>query len=580
MLDRSKRHLKSKPSKDYDQIDTELDQAKVRILVQSVVLIYMLACIASNAALFPAELFAFLGAMLALACLFYWNIKTRPGCYPARRILTSFADNFAITYVLAGSELTMFIFPIYLWVTLGNGFRYGTKYLFISQAFSIAGLVVLMQYSTFESYKTLVPVFIATLVFIPLYATRLIKRLFHALEKAREGSAAKTRFVSNISHEIRTPLNGIVGISEILTHGHFTDSEYKKLCANLVSSAHSLMRLLNDVLDMAKIESGKLDIIKSDFDLHRLVEDVVRIFAYEASSKGLELKIAIDSPVPRYCVGATKQLQQILMNLIGNAVKFTEKGGVSVTVNLIKIEENANVLRFKIKDTGIGIPESHLDTVFERFAQINQEKTNKNVGTGLGTTIAKQLVEALGGVIGVASREGAGSTFWCDLPFELGDKEKVNGITQPTLASQIDKPDEARMHLKILVAEDNVVNQFVMRKILDDAGFTYRLVEDGEKALDALIGDNYDIAILDMLMPNMSGIDVCRAYKASRIEDKNLEFVMLSANVQQEDIETAAKVGFCASLPKPVDFVQLVRLLDEKAARKRVSTNNIEIMDS
>jgi two-component system sensor histidine kinase RpfC len=568
--------LRSKPQK---ESDIELDQAGVRIkmvLVITGVLLYNDP--PQNLSFAEWQIFLFMGAVLTLAGFIYRTVKRKPGYFPARRIAVSFVDNAAVTLIILQTHAALAFFPIFLWITLGNGFRYGMKYLFISQAFSLTGLFVLMTYSPKWSHAELAPAFIATLIFIPLYATSLIKRLSNAVERAQEASEAKTQFVSNISHEIRTPLNGITGISEILTLGRYTKEEYIKLCSSLTSSAHSLMRLLNDVLDMAKIESGKVDIIKSDFDLHSLIKDTVKMFDYQALNKNIELKINISPKVPRYCFGAPKQVQQILTNLIGNAVKFTEQGWVAVKVTPIKSENKTTVLRFEITDTGIGIPEAHLDTVFERFAQVNKEHSVKNVGTGLGTTIAKQLVEAMGGVIGVSSQQGVGSTFWFELPIEAGDKQKAVNTTRHSLAAEIDANRELRKELKILIAEDNKTNQMIITSILDQAGYAYTLKEDGEDALDALLDEQFDIAILDMLMPSMSGIEVCKAYKDCRTSDNHLEFVMLSANVQQSDIDMALNIGFNSCLPKPVEFAKLLRLLDERSVRKVTTGKNGELL--
>lgn len=558
-----------------DHHDTELEQAAVRIKIEACVLLYLLVSFLYTGSLrSEMDLILFMVGLLGIAVGVYKNILAKPGHVPFRRVFTSFMDNAAITYVLFNTGSAILLFPIYLWVTLGNGFRFGLRYLFISQAFSIAGVLLLQEYSPHWSHTPVTSAFVATLILIPLYATSLIKRLSAAVDKAREASEAKSRFISNVSHEIRTPLNGVIGISEILKLNRHSPAENARLCENLSVSAHSLMRLLNDVLDMAKIESGKIEIKRTDFDLHTLLHDLLHVFEFQANSKGIELRLQIAPDVPHCVNAAPKQIQQILMNLIGNAVKFTDQGYIAVKVTCVSGAGMQNGLRFSVNDSGIGIPEANLSTVFEQFMQVENIHNKDNVGTGLGMAIAKQLVEAMGGTISVTSQEGVGTTFWFDLPIENAREKLAGDVEHASLEQVLEASKEVRKDLKILIAEDNPVNQMIVADVLNLAGYAFTMTSDGEEALDTLIAGEYDVAILDMLMPNLSGLDVCKAYKFCRMDDEAIEFVMFSANTQAEDIEKAKHIGFNACFPKPVDFTQLLKYLDSLATKKAHAGNS------
>lgn len=559
--------LKSDPSAN---ADVELVQAKLRLKVESVVLLYLLISFAfSGLSSHEFATLCYLVGFMGIAAVLYRSVRRKPGHYPNRKVFAVVLDTVAITFFMyRGGSTAAIMFPLYLWVTLGHGFRFGTKYLVLSQLANIGGFLFLCEYNPFWHGISAKSVFLATLIIIPLYAITLIRVLTSAAEKAREASEEKTRFVSNMSHEIRTPLHGIIGISELLGIRRY-DEEYRGLCDSLSKSANVLLRLVNDVLDFSKIESGKLEIAKSSFNLHALMEDTTRVFQGEALAKNTQIRLAVAPEIHRHWVGDAQHIQQVLINLLGNAIKFTQNGSISVTVDVLATEDETSRVRFSVQDTGIGIPERFQARIFERFAQVKNSTVTQYRGTGLGTTIAKQLVEAMGGSISFTSKENVGSTFWFELPMQVSDIATSAASENANLSAWIANEDvQYRGSLRILVAEDNETNQLIINKILEKSGFQLDMVSDGEEALDTLLNDDYDVALLDMQMPNLSGIEVCKAYKMIHPDNRKVDFIMLSANVDQREREKAMQVGFSECLPKPIESAKLLAILDKKARNK------------
>jgi two-component system sensor histidine kinase RpfC len=559
--------LKSDPSAN---ADVELVQAKLRIKVECVVLLYLLISFAfSGVSSHEFATLCYLVGFMGIASVLYRSVHKKPGDYPNRKIFAVILDTVAITFFMyRGSATAAIMFPLYLWVTLGHGFRFGTKYLVLSQLANIGGFLVLCAYHPFWHGINTKSVFLATLIIIPLYAVTLIRVLTSAAEKAREASEEKTRFVSNMSHEIRTPLHGIIGISELLGIRRY-DEEYRGLCDSLSKSANVLLRLVNDVLDFSKIESGKLEITKNSFNLHALMADTTAVFQGEALAKNIRIKLAVAPGIQRDWVGDAQHIQQVLINLIGNAIKFTQNGSISVTVDVVLIEDDMSRLRFSVQDTGIGIPDKFQSRIFERFAQAKDATVTQYRGTGLGTAISKQLVEAMGGSISFTSKENMGSTFWFELPMQVSNVATSAVSENKNLSAWIANEEvQYRAGLRILVAEDNETNQLIINKILEKSGFQLDMVSDGEEALDTLLSDEYDAALLDMQMPNLSGIEVCKAYKMIHPNNQKIDFIMLSANVDQREREKAMQVGFSECLPKPIESAKLLALLDKKARAK------------
>lgn len=365
----------------------------------------------------------YVGAVsIALALIF------KPKQSPIRRIAGIFLDLISLSTLmyLVGSE-SFFLFVIYLWVVLGNGFRYGLPYLYISLVVSVIGfssVITWGDYWQLSNNKAVGLSFLSLLVIVPGYTSFLLKKLHTAIAVAKQANEAKTRFLANMSHELRTPLNGVIGMGDLLRDTSL-NTEQSKLVSIMHQSARTLLGLIENVLDISKIEAGKIAITKTDMDLHALVNSVLAMQTPSAKAKGLSVSCTIDSNLPFLVSGDQRHLLQVLINLIGNAIKFTEQGSVYLHVYQVSDESEQLMVRFDVTDTGIGIDKSQLKRVFDDFTQVSSAAARTIGGTGLGTTISKELVELMGGRIGVDSELNKGSTFWFELPFDVLNNGKL-----------------------------------------------------------------------------------------------------------------------------------------------------------
>lgn len=402
--------------------DTEHEQALVRLAAGTVLFLYLLpeAWTVAGGEFDPSHRYlAGMLAYLAFSAAIFVGILLQPGESPARRVFAALVDIGTVTYFMALSGAHgLPLFLVYVWVTLANGFRFGPSYLLLCIALSVGGFsAVLLENEFWQAYLGVGIGMMGLMVALDVYVLSLVKRMFEALARAEAANQAKRRFISVVSHELRTPLNAIIGMADLMRDTAL-NREQADMLQTLRGASHVMLGLVEDVLDFSKIEAGRLTLERAEFDLHALVNSTCRILAAQAAAKGVEFVVSIMPEVPPAVRGDPHYLRQVLINLAGNAVKFTERGSVTVHVTAQEESGSGVRLKFSVRDTGLGITPEAQERIFESFMQGEQSTTRRFGGTGLGTTIAKQLVELMGGRIGLESALGLGSTFWFEVPLD------------------------------------------------------------------------------------------------------------------------------------------------------------------
>jgi PAS domain S-box-containing protein len=427
------------------------------------------------------------------------------------------------------------------------------------------------------------------------------EELEKALSAAREATRLKSRFLANMSHEIRTPMNGVLGMTDFLL-GTGLNEEQQEYAQSIKRSADSLLALINDILDLSRIEAGKLRLHHAEFSLASTITETTSMFALQARAKGLELVSTIAPSLPESVVGDPGRLRQVLTNLLANAVKFTERGQVGLKADIVSQTREEIQLKFTVHDSGIGIPPAEQGRLFDTFTQVDESNTRKYGGTGLGLAISKQLVEMLGGEIGLESEPGKGSTFWFTATFgkpaqpntpDSGEPKKVNTRSRQTLtprapaaksqtgtarrmegptveisasapapASPRDASVRNDASMRILLAEDNEINQRITLRLLQKLGLAADAVVNGREAVEALEKRNYDLVLMDCQMPDMDGFEATAVIRSREGSSRHQTICALTANAMDGDRERCLAAGMDDYISKPVGLEKLRAALD------------------
>lgn len=553
-------------------IDEELAQSRARFLISCIVALSATAYglrHGDGGHESAGVVAGVIGAYLAFSGAWYLLVRRTPGRWVWRRHISLFSDLAIMTVFMSlGGRQTALFYPLFLWIIIGNGIRFGERLLAMGMVMGTAGFgFVLHANAYWRANQEAGLGLLLSVVVLPVFFLGVLRRLqaMHELQvdlaRSRSAEKAKDQFLAAMSHELRTPMNGVLGMAQTLNTTNL-DQEQKEQIQVITRSVESLLQVIGDILDYSRISAQRLQLECLDFNLVQTLQDVVRIMAEGAREKGVGLDLVLDLGGADHFKGDPTRFRQIVFNLLGNAVKFTEAGSVSLICRAAATPAGPGV-ELTVSDTGIGIAADRQEAIFDYFEQGDNSTTRKYGGTGLGLAITRQLVHLMGGAIALESEPGVGSVFTVSLPLAAGTAPAEVPGDEP-----LELPD---FGLLALVVEDNPVNQMVVRKILERIGVTCRVAGNGQAALDLLEAEEFDVVFMDIRMPVMNGYEATRAIRGRADGKSRVPILALTGEATPNDVLKCLEAGVDLHLAKPIRLEKIIDALaglPELAARR------------
>lgn len=540
--------------------DSEHEQAIIRLIIGTIASIYLIYVIITQGrnifsdAAFYTILAFFFGAGIIVTWLYI-----SPEISPPRRLFGAVIDITGSTVVLyLHGNLAAPLFIVYLWVTFGNGFRFGKKYLYFSMTLSIIGYgwVIWTSPNWSISPQLTYGLFVG-LVLLPMYVAALLGRLTRTMNRLEKANNAKSTFLATMSHEIRTPLSGILGLISLFKKTGLNDSQSHYLQL-IEKSSDWLHRVISDGLDFSKMEADELIIDLSPFSLQQALNDLVSFYKGVAAVKGIQLQSSIDPTLPICVAGDRSKLIQVLNNLLANACKFTERGEVGLLVEVVSANDTGVTVTFTISDTGVGITKEEMHHIFQPFRQADSSTARKFGGTGLGLAIADRIVRLMGGTIAVDSRKDKGTIFHFTLAFPLA----VFLSETDSYETAGDRPPLWLRPPRVLLVEDHEINQEVLQQLFEVAGCVVSVATDGQQAIELSSRERWDLIFMDCQMPVVDGYEATRQIRVNKSSlNSATPIIALTAHVTVADKNRCLAAGMSDYLGKPCTLADITLML-------------------